>query len=1026
MPAVERGSTWKKWDLHVHTPESLVHHYPGEREAAWQAFLADLEALPREFKVLGVNDYLFVDGYERMLREKRSGRLANVDLLLPVVELRMEKFGGILEKGEDGQYTSSPWSRINLHVIFDEVDPALIREQFMPAISRRYTLVPGAAGQWGGVITRENLIALGEAIIASLPEARRGNAPSPLKAGFNNLNVSYDGLQEALANPLLAGKCIVAIGKSEWETLRWNDNTIADKKTVINEANLVFTAAENPQAYARARAALAAANVNDKLLDCSDAHSLSTTNVKDRVGNCFTWIKADSTFRGLLQAIQEFEDRVYVGDNPPKRVIVEQNKTKFINSIRIAKKEDSTLPEPWFNSEIPLNPDLVAIIGNKGSGKSALSDVLALVGNTRHYEKFSFLKDTRFRNSKTKYAQHFVGTLNWNDGTSSSGDLDKDPLATSVERVKYLPQSYLEVLCNELGEKGSNTFDAELRKIIYSHVPEENKLGKQSMDELLDFKVAEITKARKSLREDVSLLNRSIVEAEQRLADEFKKALLEQLASKRGELASLEASPPQRVEDPNTSPEALEESKAVAAYLESLDHQLTAIGKEETDLKETKSKATKQQAVAARVVQALSNEKVRHEAFLKELQPLLDELEGAPSANALVALKVDSAPVVKISADAQELIRVIDEKLQSNAPESLVRRREHFAESITEAKGKLGERQRLYVLYREEVANWEKSKSDIVGATDKPGTITWLAAEIASLDDLPAQLADLQAHRRQLTKDIYTQLDAMVNEYRRLYEPVQNFVQSAEQMDMRLPLEFHVRVEEVDFEDQFSSRLNRQARGTFSGIEEGGQRLKAMISEATFMSADDAVAFAERVDTALHFDQRDEQQPKAVRFNDQLRKGGDPVDMLDHIYGLDYLSPRYSLTYAGQEIGQLSPGERGLLLLLFYLLVDKDDTPIIIDQPEENLDNQTIYTILVKCIKKAKERRQVIMVTHNPNLAVVCDAEQIVYAACDKQASRFDYESGSIEHPAIRSRVVQILEGTEPAFKNRQLKYRLS
>lgn len=106
----------------------------------------------------------------------------------------------------------------------------------------------------------------------------------------------------------------------------------------------------------------------------------------------------------------------------------------------------------------------------------------------------------------------------------------------------------------------------------------------------------------------------------------------------------------------------------------------------------------------------------------------------------------------------------------------------------------------------------------------------------------------------------------------------------------------------------------------------------------------------------------------------------------------DYLSPRHSLTYDGQQIGQRSPGERGLLLLVSYPLVDKDDIPIVINQPEENLDNQTIYRILVKCVRKAKERRQVIMLTHNPNLAVVCDAEQIIYASCDKAASRFDYE----------------------------------
>nr|WP_319002941.1 hypothetical protein [Burkholderia cepacia] len=98
---------------------------------------------------------------------------------------------------------------------------------------------------------------------------------------------------------------------------------------------------------------------------------------------------------------------------------------------------------------------------------------------------------------------------------------------------------------------------------------------------------------------------------------------------------------------------------------------------------------------------------------------------------------------------------------------------------------------------------------------------------------------------------------------------------------------------------------------------------------------------------------------------------------------------------------------------------------IIIDQPEENLDNQTIFKVLVKCIKAAKQRRQVIMVTHNPNLAVVCDAEQIICATRDKTTNTFNYVSGGIESPLIKNTVVEILEGTEPAFKNRKRKYGL-
>ncbi len=163
----------------------------------------------------------------------------------------------------------------------------------------------------------------------------------------------------------------------------------------------------------------------------------------------------------------------------------------------------------------------------------------------------------------------------------------------------------------------------------------------------------------------------------------------------------------------------------------------------------------------------------------------------------------------------------------------------------------------------------------------------------------------------------------------------------------------------------------------------------------------------------------------AVDVSSQLRRSYTASGLYDLLFGLEYLSPQYSLTFNSQQISQLSPGERGLLLLVFYLLVDKDSIPLVIDQPEENLDNQTIFHILVKCIRSAKQRRQIVMVTHNPNLAVVCDAEQIVGAACDKAAKRFAYRSGAIEDGAINTSVVEVLEGTQPAFVNRKTKYGL-
>ncbi|CAG2089984.1 AAA family ATPase [Xanthomonas arboricola pv. juglandis] len=1024
------GSTWKKWDLHVHTPSSLVHHYPGaSQDEAWEAFLTDLEALPPEFKVIGINDYIFIEGYERARKAKlEQGRLKNIDLLLPVIELRLDKFGGVVKRAKDGSYSQSDWTRINLHVIFDALEPEIIRQQFLGSLFASYDLIPDSAdlkGKWRGAITRDSLGELGQMIIDAAPTDKKADFASPLEEGFNNLCVSLEKVTEALNKHHLIGKHLLAIGKTEWANLKWDGQSIAEKRNIINRADLVFTAAANPAEYATARKSLTESNVLDKLLDCSDAHALSNSPNKDRIGNCFTWIKADATFKGLVQATTEFEDRVFIGDTPPKRLLVEANRTKYASKIRISRKAGSTLTDPWFSVDMPLSHDLVAIIGNKGSGKSAMADIAALAGDTKNFKSFSFLKDTRFRNPRNKLAQHFLGALGWHDGTESERQLDQDPSETSVERVKYLPQSYLETLCNELGDGGSATFDTELRKIIYTHVPEDARLGYTSMDELLDFKVAEIDSASEQVVKEISKANAEILQTERRLTPEFRQSLQEQLDAKIAEFNALVASKPAQVEDPTASEAAQGESNAATEKIQNLEDELNRLGDEEKRLRDKKVAEAKRQAVLSRIVQAIANHKKAHDQFVAELAPMLVEAGADVKASDVVELRIDTSRIDALVKTTKESIASIDAALANQEPTGLSKRREAAEVAMADIKSKLGEKQRLFILFKDQVAKWERAQAELTGSKDKPQSIEWFKAEIDSLAALPAKLEELRAQRVELAKTVHEQLGKTVEEYRRLYGPVQEFVKSAAQMDMHLPLDFAVRIEESDFQDQFFPRINRQARGSFAGVDESGQLMRGLLKEVNFEDVESTLHFLETIDDMLRFDRRESGGGRETRIADQLRKGGDPQDILDYLYGMSYLEPRYSLTFDGQEISQLSPGERGLLLLVFYLLVDKDDIPIIIDQPEENLDNQTIYKVLVKCIKAAKQRRQVIMVTHNPNLAVVCDAEQIICATCDKATNTFNYVSGGIESPEIKAIVVEILEGTEPAFKNRKHKYGL-
>lgn len=154
-------------------------------------------------------------------------------------------------------------------------------------------------------------------------------------------------------------------------------------------------------------------------------------------------------------------------------------------------------------------------------------------------------------------------------------------------------------------------------------------------------------------------------------------------------------------------------------------------------------------------------------------------------------------------------------------------------------------------------------------------------------------------------------------------------------------------------------------------------------------------------------------------------------DISDWLYSTAHITVGYGLKYDGVDIEQLSPGTRGIVLLLLYLAIDaEDDRPLIIDQPEENLDPQSIFQELVHRFRDAKKRRQIIIVTHNANLVVNTDADQVIVAQCGShrpgQLPLITYESGSLENPRIRQRVCDILEGGERAFKERAKRLRVS
>ena len=128
-------------------------------------------------------------------------------------------------------------------------------------------------------------------------------------------------------------------------------------------------------------------------------------------------------------------------------------------------------------------------------------------------------------------------------------------------------------------------------------------------------------------------------------------------------------------------------------------------------------------------------------------------------------------------------------------------------------------------------------------------------------------------------------------------------------------------------------------------------------------------------------------------------------------------------TYVQKDFSRLSLGQQQSILLSILLFSNRN-CPLIIDQPEDNLDSEFIYKTLVKNLRRVKEHRQVIIVTHNANIAVLGDAELIIPLKSTSERTHI-IDRGSIDNTVTKKITCAILEGGEKAFIKRKEIYGL-
>ncbi|PYF01815.1 hypothetical protein BJ122_11738 [Rhodopseudomonas faecalis] len=1016
-----RGSEWREWDLHIHSPASF--HWEGERFGADKDRNASLidemigvlnDANPAAYALM---DYWTFDGWFALKSRCEDASAPSLKkTVFPGIELRL---AAPMEK------------RLNAHVVFsDKIDDQDLRD-FLARLRLELTNQP---------LSRTALVSY----------ARYVGADKLSKHGFDKSAVDSDEEEAHRAGCTIAEltvasykeaiECVPnghAVGFMPFST---NDGLCSIDHMEhyaytlsLFESSPIFET-RNPDLWAAFCGITTAGNA--KYIDNfkaalkkprlavsgSDAHQFMGNGTNDKRGygdfpmGKRTWIKADPTWKGLLQAIKEPANRSFLGGVPPKLERINNHKTFYIDRVGVTRSPNSTLVDTWLHgTDIPLNPDLVAIIGNKGSGKSALADIMALLGNSQQSAHFSFLKRDRFRGKSGEPARQFVGTLSWIAGNPCSMNLADDPSAERVELVRYIPQGRFEALCNDHVSGKTDVFEKELRDVIFSHVPTNVRLEALSFDQLIEAQEKVFRARTDELRKSLRAINERIVDIEDQLHPTVRKNIEEQIRLKENQIKEHNATVPTVVDKPTD--ELTEAQRAASERLTNISDELEVLKAEAKAEADNSQAISRQQRALRNIAERISLFKTQFASFLSEIADDLSVV-GIPPAN-FVALRIredlltqeQSALVAR-----EEATKTAIEKNRSDIDKLLAERQQLSAT--------LNEPQKKYQAYIQAFTVWQNGLDAIQGSDTEPDSLKGLQKRLSQIQALPAALASLEASRLDVTMEIFSVLEGQRSAREGLFAPLQKLIQDNALIRQEYKLQFQARL--LGSPETVGSNLFgmvKQNAGDLRGEDESFAAIRSRFEKYRFDSANDAKGFASDVATLLS-------ATAALSvagipgIRALMRKDKSPADVYNYLFGLQYLEPKYTLLFQDAPIEQLSPGQRGALLLIFYLLVDKGRNPILLDQPEENLDNETVVSLLVPVVNEAKKSRQIIMVTHNPNLAVVCDAEQIIHATLERRNGiHIVYQSGSIEDETLNKAVVDVLEGTKSAFDNRGEKY---
>ena len=987
---ISRGSEWRRWEPHIHAPGTVMNDQFG-KPTAWEEYLSALEAATPNIEAIAVTDYYVTETYGQVLEHKRVGRLPSVSLIFPNVELRLD-------------VATAKGGFVNLHLLVSPEDPNHVAE-LQRLLSRLHFTVQHDRFD----CTRDELIRLGKKADPTIT-----NDHGALAYGANQYKVNFNELREVFGQSLWAQTNILVavsggardgtsgIREAADQTLRREIESFADIIFASSQAQREFWLGErdlNPEEIRARYRGL------KPCLHGSDAHKLE--DVATPFGDRFSWIKGGLEFDSLRQACLDPRGRAYVGTEPPSSATPSQ----VISEIRV-------FDALWMQTpEIPLNAGLVAIIGARGSGKTALADMIAAGCDSISAEAWS--GDVTANPSFLVRARSLVADgrvkITWAAGDPSIRSLDGSDAngPMSYPRVQYLSQQFVEDLCSSNGM--TDELLREIERVIFEAHPDHDRDGALDFAELLEQRASRHRLGRQREAESVSQISERIsVELE-------KKNLVARFKTQVGQ-----------------------KKKLVDAYTTDRT-KLVSVGSEK------RAQRHREIAVAANAIRKTLRRFVNKKQSFHALQ---DEVKDFRRNQAPEALRQTQARhLASGMSDEQWAAFMVDYK--GNVDDDLVGYIKWVDGEIAKLKGTpppsgdpntplFPDDVDLSVLSQAmleaEMARLEKLVSMDKGTQRQYSKLSnRIATETAALQTLTTKLDDCKGagdrardFQKQREEAYGRAFDALITEQavlEELYHPL--MARLAEGTETLKKLSFSVaRVADVEqwADEAEEGLIDLRKTGAFRGkgtlLQKANEVLKSAWETGT--SVDVVAAMAE----FLRRYQEDLLNHSPMAHSEHAEFRGWLKRFAQWLFNTDHIDIQYGIEYDGVDIRKLSPGTRGIVLLLLYLaLDDADRRPLVIDQPEENLDPKSVFEELVGLFVETKSNRQVIMVTHNANLVVNTDADQIIIAEAGPHPHGalppLSYRSGGLENAEIRKAVCDILEGGEGAFQERSRRLRV-